>query len=279
MRFTKMHGAGNDYVYIDARDKDLDWPRLAVAMSDRHRGIGSDGVILALDSDRAHLRMRMFNADGSEGEMCGNGVRCLAKFALDRGIVPSGTTPVSVETLAGVVRVTPVWDGNEMVRATVDMGEPSLEADDIPVRVTGLDKVLDYPIQVNGHRFFISCVSMGNPHAVAFVDQAVDDIPLHEIGPRVEQHPMFPQRVNFEIVNVIDRTHLRARVWERGSGLTMACGSGACAIAVGAHLHDYIEDDVSVALPGGELRVRWPGRGQVFLEGPVAGVFEGEWPE
>ena len=279
MRFTKMHGAGNDYVYIDARDKDLDWPRLAVAMSDRHRGIGSDGVILALESDRAHLRMRMFNADGSEGEMCGNGVRCLAKFGLDRGIVPSGTTPVSVETLAGVVRVTPVWDGNEMVRATVDMGEPSLEADDIPVRVAGLDKVLDYPIQVNGHRFFISCVSMGNPHAVAFVDQAVDDIPLHEIGPRVEQHPMFPQRVNFEIVNVIDRTHLRARVWERGSGLTMACGSGACAIAVGARLHDYIEDDVSVALPGGELRVRWPGRGQVFLEGPVAGVFEGEWPE
>ena len=279
MKFTKMHGAGNDYIYMDARHQERDWPALAVAMSDRHRGVGSDGIILVRASDRAHLRMSMFNADGSEGEMCGNGIRCLVRYAIDNGAVPSDTSPVSVETLAGVMKVTPIWNGNEMVRATVDMGVPRLRAEDIPVRAPAGQVLMDLPLQVVGHKFSVSCVSMGNPHAVAFVDEAVDDVPLHEIGPHVERYSLFPRQVNFEIANVIDSSHVKARVWERGSGLTMACGTGACAVVVAARLHNYVGDEVTVVLPGGELTVRWPGKGSVVLEGPVEKVFDGEWPE
>ena len=279
MKFTKMHGAGNDYVYIDARNQKRNWPALSVAMSDRHLGVGSDGIILILASDKADLRMQMFNADGSEAEMCGNGIRCFVRYALDNGILASSKSPVSVETLAGVLQVTPVWEGNEMVRARVGMGEAILRPEDIPVNLPEQESVIDYPLRVNGHSFDITCVSMGNPHAVAFIDEPVDDVRLHEIGPLVENHPMFPKRVNFEIVNVVDASTLKARVWERGSGLTMACGTGACAIAVAARLHGYIGDEVSIALPGGELEVSWPGQGEVVLEGPVATVFEGEWPD
>ena len=279
MRFTKMHGAGNDYIYVDARGgMENDWPALSATMSDRHLGVGADGLILLLPSDRADIRMRMFNADGSEGKMCGNGIRCLVGFALDRGAVPSGETTVSVETLAGVKDVTPIMDNGRMVRASVRMGEPGFLPDEIPVVAPGRDRVLDYPLRVDGHEFEISCVSMGNPHAVAFVDRPVDEVPLHEVGPLVEHHAMFPERVNFEIVNVADSDHLRLRVWERGSGLTMACGTGACAAVVAAHLHGYVSNNVAVDLPGGRLNVLWPGEGQVVLEGPVAKVFEGEWP-
>ena len=213
MRFTKMHGAGNDYVYIDARGQKRDWPSLSVAMSDRHLGIGSDGIILILASVKADLRMQMFNADGSEGEMCGNGIRCFVRYALDNGIVASSKSPVSVETLAGVLQVTPVWKGGEMVRALVGMGEAILRPEDIPVNLPSQEVIIDYPLRVNGHSFDITCVSMGNPHAIAFIDEPVDDVRLNEIGPLVEHHPMFPQRVNFEIVNIIDRTRLRTRVW------------------------------------------------------------------
>ena len=279
MKFTKMHGAANDYLFIDARRLNRQWPRLAVAMTDRHRGAGSDGIILAQSSETADLRMSMYNADGSVGEMCGNGIRCLVRFGLDRGIVASGTSPVSVETLAGVLEVTPHWEDGEIVRATVAMGEPRLKASEIPVEVQGLDKVMDYPVQVDGRSLEISCVSMGNPHAVAFVDSPVNDIPLHEWGPELERHRMFPRRVNFEIANVVDRSNLKVRVWERGSGLTMACGTGACAVAVIARLHDSVDDETTISLPGGDLIVRWPGHGQVLLEGPVEEVYEGEWPD
>ena len=279
MQFTKMHGAGNDYIYIDARSLERDWPALAVDMSDRHRGVGSDGIILLMPSDSAHLRMQMFNADGSEGEMCGNGIRCFVRYALDRGIVPEDTSPVSVETEAGIIQVTPIWKDHKMARSRVGMGEPRLGAQDIPVDFPGQEVVMDYPLEVDGHSFRITCVSMGNPHAVAFLDEPVDGVRLHELGPLVERHPMFPQRVNFEIANVVDGARLKARVWERGSGLTMACGTGACAITVAARLHDYIGDEVIVALPGGELTVRWPGQGEVVMEGPVEEVFDGEWPE
>ena len=274
-----MHGAGNDYVYIDARDGHRDWQKLAVAMSDRHIGVGSDGVILALPSERAHLRMRMFNADGSEGEMCGNGIRCLVGFALTRGIVSIGTSPVAVETLAGDLQVTPVWDDGRVVRATAEMGEPRLAVPDIPVDAPGHEMLMDYPLRIDDHTFNISCVSMGNPHAVAFLDTPVAEVPLHELGPLVEHHPMFPKRVNFEIANLIGSDHVQARVWERGSGLTMACGSGACAIAVIGRLNGLTGDEVTVSLPGGDLLVRWLGHGQVTLEGPVEEVFEGEWPD
>ena len=279
MKFTKMHGAGNDYVYIDARAEDRDWPALSIAMSDRHTGVGSDGIILAWESDKADIKMRMFNADGSEGEMCGNGIRCLVRFAMERGIVSAGASPISVDTLAGVKQVTPLWEDGKMARAKVGMGEPLLRAEDIPVIAPGHEVVVDYPLQIDGRTFSISCVSMGNPHAVAFVDEPVAEVPLHELGPMVEHHAMFPRRVNFEIVNVVDRRSLEARVWERGSGLTMACGSGASALAVVARLHDYIDDEVAVCLPGGELIVRWDGHGPVELEGPIEEVFSGEWPD
>ncbi len=281
MRFTKMHGAGNDYVYIDARSEEQDWPALSVAMSDRHLGVGSDGLILALPSEKADLRMRMFNADGSEGEMCGNGIRCLVRFAFDNGIVPAELSPVRVETMAGVLDVTPLDDdGHGMSGARVLMGEPRLIPAEIPVALEDMDVVIDEPLEVAGHSFRMTCVSMGNPHAVVFMDEPVDEFPLAELGPMVEHHPLFPARVNFEIVNVIDGGKvLKTRVWERGSGITMACGTGACAVQVAARLNGLAGDRATIALPGGDLTVKWPGEGEVVMEGPVASVFEGEWEE
>ena len=279
MKFTKMHGAGNDYVFVDARDQDEDWPALSVAMSDRHTGVGSDGLILARPSDRVDMRMTMFNADGSEGRMCGNGIRCLVAFAISKGILPSDTSPVTVETRSGDRVVKPLWQNGTMARAIVGMGEPALAVEDVPVIAPGRDTLMDYPLVVEGQTFEISCVSMGNPHAVAFLDTPVDDMKLHEIGPLVERHPMFPEQVNFEIVNVLDGGHVRARVWERGSGLTMACGTGACAVAVIARIKGLTEDEATVSLPGGDLIISWPGEGEVVMEGPIETVFEGDWPE
>ena len=279
MKFTKMHGAGNDYVYIDARNQQYDWPALSIAMSDRHLGIGSDGLILALPSDKADLRMRMLNADGSEGEMCGNGIRCLVSFAFDNGIVAAEKSPVRVETMAGVLDVTPLRDDRQrMSGARVLMGEPRLNPPDIPVAIEGMDVVIDQPLEVAGRKFRMTCVSMGNPHAVVFMDEPIDDFPLTEIGPQVEHHPLFPARVNFEIVNVLDGGKtLKTRVWERGSGITMACGTGACAVQVAARLNGLSGDRATITLPGGDLTVEWPGEGEVIMEGPVATVFDGEW--
>jgi len=282
LKFTKLHGAGNDYLFIDARNQERDWPTLSIAMSDRHLGAGSDGIILALPSNKADLRMRMFNADGSEGEMCGNGIRCFVRFALDQGILPNGdsaVSPISVETGAGVLDVTPIRQGGEMVRARVSMGEPILVPADVPVDLPGQDVILDHPLHVEGGDFELTFVSMGNPHAIAFIDQPVDEVRLTEVGPLVERHSLFPNRINFEIANVVDRGRIKLRVWERGSGITMACGTGACATAVAARLHNYIDDKVAIELPGGELTVEWPGHGPVILEGPVAEVYQGEWPD
>jgi diaminopimelate epimerase len=222
----------------------------------------------------------MFNADGSVGEMCGNGIRCLVAFAFENGMVSGDMTQVVVDTLGGDKTVCPVWENGKVTRATVRMGEPVFSPDDIPVLAPRLDRVMDYPLEVDGQIFNINCISMGNPHAVAFLDDPVDDIQLHQVGPQVEHHPMFPSRVNFEIANVLDEGHIKARVWERGSGLTEACGTGACAVGAVARLSGRVGDDVDVALPGGELRVRWKGWGsEVILEGPVEFVFEGEWPD
>lgn len=279
MKFTKMHGSGNDYIYISGQKLNRDWSALAIDMSNRHLGVGSDGIILALKSDQAHLRMKMFNSDGSEGEMCGNGIRCLVAYALTHDLVPTSTSPVVVETLAGNIKVTPVWNGNEVSVATVEMGEPSITVDDIPADAPGYEMLMDYPLNVGGQIFNISCVSTGNPHAVAFLDKPVEEIPLDEVGPLVENHPMFPKKVNFEIANVIDSRNVQARVWERGSGLTMACGTGACAIVVAGRLKCLLGNEVNVSLPGGDLMVRWSGQGNILLEGPVKEVFEGEWPD
>ena len=284
IEFTKMEGCGNDYIYVDARGKEANWPALSVAMSDRHFGIGSDGLILIMDSERADLKMRMYNADGSEGEMCGNGIRCFTKFAIERNIASPSNGGLTVETLGGVRTITPTSENGLVTRARVAMGAPVLHPREVPVVVslskgrTIGDAVADYPLNIDGIDLKLSFVSMGNPHAVAFIDIPVEHFPLHEIGPKVEHNPIFPHRVNFEIVNRKGPGELNARVWERGSGETMACGTGACAIAVAANLHGYIGRSANITLPGGTLRIDWDGLGEVFLEGPATEVFSGTWP-
>ena len=283
MKFTKMHGAGNDYLYIDARSQEADWPALSRAMSDRHFGVGADGIILILSSAVAHLKMRMFNADGSEGAMCGNGIRCFAKYAIERDIARPDGSGLQVETMSGVRTIEPRMEGNRVVRARVAMGAPLLEPEQVPVILGPAPtqrigpSVVNYPLNIDGSALKLSFVSMGNPHAVTFVDHSVDEFPLASIGPKVEQHLMFPNRVNFEIVNILDRGHMKARVWERGSGETMACGSGAAAILVVSKLLDLSDDNVDILLPGGTLSVSWDGESEVYLEGNAVEVFEGEW--
>ena len=283
MKFTKMHGAGNDYIYIDARAmEDNDWPRLSRLMSDRHFGIGGDGIILILESDVADLRMRMYNADGSEGEMCGNGIRCFAKYAIERGIVSSAVDGIEVETLAGIRSVVPVYSGDRITGARVAMGKARLNPDDLPVNLDsaqGYPKgpVVNYPLTISGRDLNLTFVSMGNPHAVTFLDEPVSEFPLHTIGPEVEHHPMFPRRINFEAVNLSGPGRLTARVWERGSGETLACGTGACAIAVAARLLGLANGKVDITLLGGTLTVDWDGVGEVFMEGDAEEVFSGEW--
>ena len=282
MKFTKMHGAGNDYIYIDARTLEEDWPRLSRSMSHRHYGVGGDGIILLMDSDIADLKMRMFNADGSEGEMCGNGIRCFAKYAIDGGIVPPPQNGLTVETLAGVRTVVPRYEGDRVSGARVAMGRPGLNPRDLPVSLDpnkgNLEgPVVDYPLETGGRHLKLTFVSMGNPHAVTFLDEPVAEFPLHTIGPQVEHHPMFPRRVNFEVVNQSGPGQLTARVWERGTGETMACGTGACAIAVAARLRGIASGSIDITLPGGALSIDWDGQGEVFLEGPAEEVFSGEW--
>ena len=279
MKFTKMEGAGNDYIYVDARSLELDWPELSRKISDRHFGVGGDGLILIENSGIADLKMSMFNADGSQGEMCGNGIRCFAKYAIEREIVPPPTRGLAVETLAGVRTVVPSYDNGSIIGARVSMGPPILKPADIPVALEGglAPPVLNHPFAIDGFNLPLSFVSMGNPHAVTFIDQPVAQFPLHAVGPQVEHHPIFPRRVNFEIVNVDGPGKLTARVWERGSGETMACGTGACAIAVAARLSGHCGDAVDITLPGGVLRIEWDGQGEVFLEGPAVEVFNGEW--
>lgn len=286
MKFTKMHGTGNDFVVVDGRNLQADWPSLARAMSDRHFGVGSDGLLVVATSEVAPVRMRMFNPDGSEAEMCGNGIRCFAKYVLEQRIVqPNG--PLSVETGAGVLTVHPRWEKGRVRGARVAMGQPQLRPEDVPVNLPPAahdqgkrvgEAVLDFPVEVDGHHLLLTFVSMGNPHAVAFISEPVEQFPLEIVGPQMEHHSMFPNRTNFEVVNVFDSGRVKARVWERGAGLTLACGSGACALAVAARLHDYSGDQIEVELPGGTLTITWDGRGEVYLEGPAEEVFQGEWP-
>ena len=280
MKFTKMHGAGNDYVVIDARGVEADWHGLARDMCHRRFGVGSDGLLLVLPSDCADVRMRMFNPDGSEAEMCGNGIRCLVKFALERGVVSQGDGPLNVETPAGIRRLEPSWNGSSVSSSRVDMGEPELRPERIPVALTedmAGGPVMDFPLSVDDVDLNLTFVSMGNPHAVAFIDTPVERFPLHRIGPQVESHSLFPNKVNFSIVNVKEEGKLSARVWERGAGETMACGTGACAIAVASRLQGFTGNEVDITLPGGVLSISWDANGPVFMEGPAADVFDGEW--
>jgi diaminopimelate epimerase len=235
-----------------------------------------------MESDQADLKMRMFNADGSEGEMCGNGIRCFAKYAIERGIVPPGRGSLDVETLAGTRTIVPVYDGDRVISARVAMGRPGLNPDDLPVILEPPEQhaegpVIGYPYEKDGFTLPLTFVSMGNPHAVAFLEPPVSEFPLHVTGPKVEHDPMFPRRVNFEVVNLGSQGNLTARVWERGSGETLACGTGACAIAVAAHLRGVAHGKVDISLPGGVLGIEWDGEGEVYLEGPAVEVFSGEW--
>jgi len=275
LSFTKMHGTGNDFVLIDARahtegaevfGPDGDAAGLARKLCHRRFGIGADQVLVLRDSGIADFAMAIYNADGGEVEMCGNGIRCLAKYVWDRGI--STKEVLEVETPGGIIR--PAREGN-LVR--VDMGEPVLEGPDIPVNLEG--RVVDHPIQVQNEPYSITCVSMGNPHAVIFLED-VDGFPVGRVGPLIESLPLFPNRTNVEFVQVVSPEKLRMRVWERGSGETMACGTGACAAAVAANLKGVAERNVLIHLKGGDLGVEWNGQNnRVMMSGPAVEVFRG----
>lgn len=275
MKFTKMHGLGNDYVYVNCLEEKVENPQeVSRIVSDRHFGIGSDGLILIKPSDIADFRMDMYNADGSQAEMCGNGIRCVGKYVYDYGLTDK--TSISVETLAGIKYLDFVIEDGKVALVTVDMGEPELCSKNIPV-ISENDKVIEECIEAAGKEWKMTCVSMGNPHCVVFIDEPVRDFPLEQVGPAFECHERFPKKVNAEFIEVLDRKTVNMRVWERGSGETMACGTGACASAVAAILCGYTEDEITLHLLGGDLIVRWDKENnRVFMTGPATVVFDGE---
>ena len=276
MRFTKMHGAGNDYVYVNCFDEPVprDIPATAIAISDRHTGVGGDGLVLIGPSEVADARMRMFNADGSESEMCGNAIRCVAKYVFDRGIARK--SELKIETGRGVLtmRLFTGRDG-KVEQVTVNMGAPILESARIPTTLPG-DPPRNAKLEVAGMSIDVTCVSMGNPHCVTFVDEVNDDWVLR-VGPQIEHHPAFPRRVNAEFIQVVSPDEFIMRVWERGSGETMACGTGACASAVAGALTGRTNRTVTAHLRGGDLKLEWAASGEVFMTGPATEVFSGEW--
>lgn len=299
MKFTKMQGCGNDYVYVDctkAANRKEPLPNageIAKKVSDRHFGVGSDGLILICASEMADFRMDMYNADGSRGEMCGNGIRCVGKFVYDKGL--TDRKKFTVETLAGIKTLEVKTEGNEAVSVLVDMGSPVLACEKIPVKLPenmcgedagkgGADgknademQAICVPIEVGDETYEMTCVSMGNPHCVIFMEEDVRSLDLEKIGPMFECHPYFPKRVNTEFVNVLDAAHLRMRVWERGSGETLACGTGACAIVAAACLNHLTKESADVELLGGHLQITYDQtRNLVWMEGPAVTVFEGE---
>ena len=282
MKFTKMHGIGNDYVYVNCFEEKVENPaEVAKFVSDRHFGIGSDGLILIKPSEIADCEMDMYNADGSRSGMCGNGVRCVAKYVYDYGITDK--TKISVATGSGVKYLDLTVENGKVSLVRVDMGEPILAPEKVPVAMefagTGdhgeLDKVVSESILVRGSAYSMTCVSMGNPHCIVCVDD-VDEFPLEKIGPRFEFHPCFPERVNAEFIKVLDRNTVQMRVWERGSGETWACGTGACAVAVACILNGWTENIVTVKLRGGDLKIEWDREtNHVFMTGSATTVFDG----
>lgn len=275
MKFTKMHGCGNDYVYVNLFEETIEDPsKLSIAVSDRHFGIGSDGLITIGPSDAADFRMRMYNVDGTEAEMCGNAIRCVAKYVYDRGMTKS--TEISIETGAGIKYLVLTVEAGKVTMVRVDMGEPILNPDLIPVQASG-DRVVDEPITVAGKEWRMTCVSMGNPHAVVFVDD-VKAFELEKYGPQFENHPRFPKRTNTEFVEIISRTEASMRVWERGSAETWACGTGTCATVMACILNGLTEDKVLVHLRGGDLMIEYdPKSNHIYMTGPATEVFSGEW--
>jgi diaminopimelate epimerase len=276
MKFAKLHGAGNDYIYINGFDQPIDNPaRLAVELSDRHFGIGGDGLILILPSAVADARMRVFNADGSEAEMCGNGIRCVAKYAFDHGLVAA--REIAIETAAGVMSLQlRVNARNKVDRVRVDMGRPRLTRGEIPMTGDPDSQVVGMELKVLDRTFHLTGVSMGNPHCVIFVDN-VDEFPVDKYGPAIEKHPLFPNRTNVEFVEVVSATEVKQRTWERGSGETLACGTGASAVTVAGVLSGRTGRSLVNHLRGGKLEMEWAENGHVFMTGPAVQVFEGEY--
>lgn len=277
MRFTKMQGAGNDYIYLNGFEKlPADLGCLARQMSDRHFGIGSDGLVIIMPSDSCDFRMRMFNSDGSEAEMCGNASRCVGKYVYDKGLTTK--KELTLETLAGVKHLTLHTQNGTVEQVTVDMGEPILSAPEIPVNLSE-SPVVAHPLEVEGQTFAITCVSMGNPHVVIFLD-GMDRYDLHHIGSLIEHHELFPRRTNVEFVEVQSPQDLRMRVWERGAGETLACGTGACATLVAAVLNGRSDRRATLHLLGGDLSIEWREQNnRIYMTGGAVTVFEGEWPD
>lgn len=273
MKFTKMQGLGNDYVYVNCFEEKIENPpAVARYVSDRHFGIGSDGLIMINPSEVADFEMEMYNADGSRGEMCGNGIRCVAKYVYDYGLTDK--TQISVETLGGIKYLDLTVEDGKVVLVKVDMGKPELKSDLIPI-ISENEKVIDEPIEVDGKVYHMTGVSMGNPHTVIYVDD-VKNLDLEKIGPKFENHERFPKRINTEFVHCIDRNTVEMRVWERGSGETLACGTGACAVAVASILNNLTDTRVTVKLLGGDLQIEWDReKDHVFMTGPAKVVFDG----
>lgn len=276
LKFTKMEGLGNDYIYVNCFKEVVPEPsKLAVKLSDRHFGIGSDGLILIKPSEMADFTMEMYNADGSQSEMCGNGIRCVGKYVYDYGL--TSKTEIAVETLAGIKYLKLVVEDDRVSMVTVNMGEPVLKPEKIPVKVdSDKDRIVDYPVKIAGRDYNITCISMGNPHCVTFVEDT-DSFPIEAIGPEFENSSLFPRRVNAEFVQVVNRKYAKMRVWERGSGETLACGTGTCASVVAAVLNNLTEDEVTVRLLGGELVIKWDRESNlVYMTGPAKIVYDGE---
>lgn len=277
MKFTKMQGLGNDYVYVNCLEENVEHPsETAVRVSDRHFGVGADGLILIKPSEKADFEMEMYNADGSRGEMCGNGIRCVAKYVYDYGLTDQ--THISIETLGGIKYLDLTVEEGKVKLVKVDMGSPVLEAAKIPIKGMG-ERVVNEPIRVNGMEYHVTGVSMGNPHAVVFLED-VKNLEIEKIGPLFEHHECFPKRVNTEFVHVLDKKHVEMRVWERGSGETLACGTGACAAAAACVLNGLTEEEVTVKLLGGDLQIQWDReKDTIYMTGPAEVVFDGVLPE
>ena len=274
MKFTKMHGIGNDYVYVNCFQEKVENPsEVAVKVSDRHFGIGSDGLILIKPSEKADFEMEMYNADGSQGAMCGNGIRCVAKYVYDYGLTDK--TSISVDTKSGVKHLELTVEDGKVIQVRVNMGSPELLTEKIPI-IYPMKQVISQPLNVNEQIYEVTAVSMGNPHAVVYLDD-VKNLKIDEVGPFFEKHRAFPESVNTEFVRVIDRSTVEMRVWERGSGETLACGTGACAVAVASVLNGYTDEQVTVKLLGGDLKISWDRKDNlVYMTGPAAVVFDGE---
>jgi len=276
-----MQATGNDFIIIEAEPSERDWSGLAINLCDRHFGIGADGLILVASSKRADFEMRIFNADGSEPETCGNGIRCLAWYVVEQGLTPAGKKELRLGTISGISQAVLNHDEGGAPSIQVSMGVPVFTPEQIPVTTSGgnVDIILDYPLIIGSDELRLGFVSMGNPHAVYFIPGPVAKFPLEKLGPVIENHPMFPNRINFEVTRIIDRKTIEARIWERGVGETLASGSGACAVAVIAQRRGDAESRVGINLPGGTLEVNWEGVGEVYQSGPAQIVFTGEWPE